>query len=174
MRFLKPLIATVGAAVSACSLLVEFRDMGDPCEGGRCVDATVADAAIDARDAGAVDSGPDVMFDAAHICKGSFDGWYCGFNSGLAGKAPSPDDLVHCIDGAVSLESCDAGCIAYPSGIPDMCNACAKRQGFYCHGQLGAQGQGIPYLSLCNGGQQIPQMKCTNGCNPGPGDAACQ
>lgn len=152
---------------------MQFKDEVDPCADGGCVDVSV-DAALDVREAATDAAARDVTYDVAHLCKDAYDGWYCGFNGGLNGTAPSPDDLVHCVDGAAMLEHCDAGCVPYPSGIPDMCNTCGNKEGYYCNDQLGAQAKGVNYLSLCNGGQMFPVKKCQNKCIEGPGDASCQ
>lgn len=154
----------------SCSLLVQFKDELD---GG--VDAPM-DVAIDVDATANNDAGSDgdaKTADVVHICKGSYDGWYCGYNAGLAGRSYSPDDLVRCLDGAAYITPCDAGCVAFPSGVPDMCNTCGNKQGYYCGGQLGAPTESKDFWVYCSGGTMTPQKKCPNNCVAGPGDAAC-
>lgn len=168
------LLLSLGLLCS-CSLLVQFRDELDPCKDGGCDAAT--DASFDATD-GFADAGSDAKdgntADVVHICKGAYDGWYCGYNAGLAGRSYSPDDLVHCFDGGAYITPCAAGCVAFPSGTPDMCNSCGNRQGYYCGGQLaGSQPEAKDWWIYCSGGTMTPQKKCPNNCVAGPGDAAC-
>lgn len=159
----------VVAALSACSLLVQFHDEPAPCDGGCDASPDVADGGADARDGGSADA-MDASVDVVHLCKGSYDGWYCGYNAGLNGRAASPDDLVHCLDGAAFIVDCDAGCVGFPSGVPDMCNTCGSKQGYYCADQLGSSAK--DFYVFCSGGVMTPQKKCTT-CVSGPGDAAC-
>jgi len=161
-------------SLCACSLLVQFRDEPDPCADGGC-DA-MADAPEDAMDS-AIDAGSDakdvVTRDVVHICKNSSDGWYCGYNAGLNGMSYSPNDLVHCIEGGAYISYCEAGCVGFPSGTPDICNSCGNKQGYYCGGQVGQPPEGKDFYVYCSGGVMTPQKKCPNNCVPGPGDAAC-
>lgn len=150
---------------AACSLLVTFVDS----DGGP--DATtdaIADGPADARDAG-VD-----VFDASKLCNGLIDGWYCGYN-GLNG-APPANWLVHCVDASPVVRVCDAGCLAFPSGTSDRCNECpGMPDGVYCGSQFStyAADNGA-FLISCGQGIAAIQVKCINGCQPGPGDASCK
>jgi len=164
------LLLSLGLLCS-CSLLVQFRDELNPCADGGC-DAAM-DTSFDALDAVAMDAKDASTADVVNICKGSFDGWYCGYNAGLKGNSYSPDDLVHCIEGGAYIAFCDAGCVPFPSGTPDMCNTCGNRQGYYCGGQLGSQPEAKDWWIYCSGGTMTPQKKCLNNCVSGPGDAAC-
>ena len=158
------------ALTVSCSLLVTFVDV----DGG--LDAT-ADARVDApsSEAGsdASDAGPDV-YDASKLCKGEIDGWYCGFN-GLNGSPP-PNWLVHCVDAAPIVRVCDGGCLAFPSGTSDRCNECTGMpDGLYCGSQFSTYAaDNGPFLISCGQGIAAIQVKCINGCQPGPGDASCK
>jgi hypothetical protein len=153
------------ALTVSCSLLVTFVDV----DGG--LDAT-ADAAVDVV-TDATDAGADV-YDASRICKGESDGWYCGFN-GLNGSPP-PDWLVHCVDASPIVRVCDAGCLAFPSGTSDRCNECPGfADGVYCGSQFSTYAvDNAPFLISCGQGIAAIQVKCVNGCQPGPGDASCK
>ena len=162
------LCASVSAFAASCSLLVTFVDV----DGGR--DATTdapADVASDAGDAG--DAGVDV-YDASKLCKGEIDGWYCGFN-GLNGNPP-PNWLVHCVDAAPIVRVCDGGCLAFPSGTSDRCDECpGMPDGIYCGSQFPTYAvDNAPFLISCGQGIAAIQVKCVNGCQPGPGDASCK
>jgi hypothetical protein len=161
------LCASVSALAASCSLLVTFVDV----DGG--LDAT-ADAPIDVVILGdASDAGIDV-YDASKICKGESDGWYCGFN-GLNGQPP-PDWLVHCVDAAPTVRVCDGGCLAFPNGISDRCDECpGMPNGDYCGSQFSTYAtDNAPFLISCGQGIAAIQVKCANGCQPGPGDASCK
>jgi len=155
---------------AACSLLVNFVDAP---EAG--IDASF-DGSYDApADAGsdALDAALDV-YDASKVCKGLQDGWYCGYN-GLNG-APPTDWLVHCVDASPIVRVCDAGCLAFPNGTSDRCNECPGfPTGDYCGSQFSTYAaDNGPYLISCAQGLAAIQGKCTNGCQPGPGDASCK
>lgn len=151
--------------VSACTALVQFHDTPDPCANGAC------DAGGDAGHDGPGDAS-EAAVDVVEICKGASPGWYCGYASGLKGKAGSPNDLVHCEDAAAFITFCDAGCVSFPSGTPDMCNTCGTREGYYCAAQLGSTVAAKDWRIYCSGGVMSPLKECTT-CVPGPGDAAC-
>jgi hypothetical protein len=154
---------------AACSLLVNFVDARD---GGTDADA-LADVSSDVQDDGGLDAPADV-YDASMVCKGLTNGWYCGYN-GVNGTPP-PDWLVHCIDGSVNVRVCDAGCLAFPSGTSDRCNECPGfPNGDYCGSQFStyAPDNGA-FLISCGQGIAAIQVKCANGCQPGPGDASCK
>jgi hypothetical protein len=151
---------------AGCSLLVSFVDSPD---GGS--DATFdspSDSPADASDAG-----PDV-YDGSKVCKGIGDGWYCGFN-GLNG-APPKDWLVHCVDASPIIRVCDGGCLAFPSGTSDRCDECpGMPDGVYCGSQFPTYAaDNGPFLISCGQGTAAIQVKCVNGCQPGPGDASCK
>ncbi len=165
-------------AAPSCTLLVDFVDQPlVDCEAGECLDAapdvSIPDAKADAGDT------PDVLDadtpDVSALCKGKLNGFYCGYN-GLNGLAPSPDDLVHCVDGGTSLVLCDAGCVGFPAGYPDRCSECTgKATGYYCGSQF--TGYGIAdkdVLLYCAGGKATVQMVCANGCAPGAATASCK
>ena len=151
---------------AACTLLVDFvdQDAGPDAAPDVAVDAPadVADAAVEAP------------YDASKICKGLEDGWYCGYN-GLNGSPP-PEWLVHCVDASAIVRDCDAGCLAFPSGTSDRCNECPGfPNGNYCGSQFSTYAaDNGPYLISCGQGIAAIQTKCTNGCQPGPGDASCK
>jgi len=146
----------------SCSLIVTFVDV----DGG-------SDAAFDVATEAASDAGADV-YDASKICKGQGDGWYCGFN-GLSGSPP-PNWLVHCVDAAPIIRVCDAGCLAFPSGTSDRCNECTGLpDGVYCGSQFATYAaDNAAFLISCGQGIAAIQVKCINGCQPGPGDASCK
>jgi hypothetical protein len=148
---------------AACSLLVDFVDVTD---GG-------ADAALDAPSDVRTDV-VDAGYDASKVCKGLIDGWYCGFN-GVNGTPP-PDWLVHCVDASAIVRVCDAGCLAFPSGTSDRCDECPGfPNGNYCGSQFSTYAaDNGPYLISCGQGIAAIQVKCVNGCQPGPGDASCK
>jgi hypothetical protein len=152
---------------SACSLLVQFVDAPD-----------AGDASFDAQsDVLEHDGQADAdaaAYDASKVCKGLGNGWYCGFN-GLNGNPP-PDWLVDCVDGSPIVRVCDAGCLAFPSGTSDRCNECpGLPNGNYCGSQFPTyQSDNAPYLISCGQGIAAIQADCTNGCQPGPGDASCK
>lgn len=150
---------------SACTALVQFHDYPDPCANGACADGGGGDG-------GPRDGGMETAVDVVHICNKASPGWYCGYAPGLSGKAGSPDDLVHCVDAAPFITFCEAGCVSFPPGTPDMCNMCGKREGYYCAGQLGSTPEAKDYRVYCSGGVMTPLKACV-ACVPGPGDAAC-
>ncbi len=153
---------------AACTLLVHFVDTPDA-----SLDATSSDATFDASADGSTDAGVDV-YDAAKLCKGLGDGWYCGLN-GLNGTPPA-EWLVHCVDASAVVRVCDGGCLAFPSGVADRCNECpGMPDGVYCGSQFATWGtDNAPYLISCEQGYAVIQMKCVIGCQPGPGDASCK
>lgn len=151
--------------LSACTALVQFHDDPDPCADGGCGE----DAGVD----GPRDASVEAFVDVVNICKTASPGWYCGFAPGLSGKAGSRDDLVHCVDAAAFITFCDAGCVTFPPGTPDMCNTCGKREGYYCAAQLGSTVEAKDYRVYCSGGVMTVLVKCPNGCAPGSGDASC-
>ena len=161
----RAILLCASALTFSCSLIVTFVDV----DGGS--DATTdasADVVSDVSDAGA-----DV-YDASKICKGLGDGWYCGFN-GLNGTPP-PNWLVHCVDAAPIVRVCDGGCLAFPSGTSDRCNECTGLpDGLYCGSQFATYAtDNAPFLISCGQGIAAIQVKCVNGCQPGPGDASCK
>jgi hypothetical protein len=150
---------------TGCSLLVQFVDAPDA--GDASSDASpVLDARPDVHDAAG--------YDASKVCKGLLDGWYCGYN-GLNGTPP-PSWLVDCIDGSAVVRVCDAGCLAFPSGTSDRCDECpGLPNGSYCGSQFPTYAaDNGPYLITCSQGFAAIQGSCTNGCQPGPGDASCK
>lgn len=155
---------------AACSLLVNFVDAPDA--GPDAGPDVVADAPFDALDAAA--DVADDAYDASKVCKGLEDGWYCGFN-GLNGSPP-PDWLVHCVDASPIVRVCDAGCLAFPSGTSDRCDECPGfPNGNYCGSQFSTYASdNAPFLISCGQGIAAIQKDCTNGCQPGPGDASCK
>ncbi len=166
--------------LAGCTLLVDFIDQPlDPgCDGSSCdgaaPDVVFADVSVkDSYVPDAHDAGPP---DVAELCKGKFNGWYCGFN-GLNGPAPSKDDLVECRDGGVKLLTlCDAGCLVYPNGVPDRCNECpSMKDGYYCGSQFpNALPDNSHVLVLCTKGQAMIEQDCLpKACVPGPGTAVC-
>ncbi len=167
MRARAVFLCALPLTAAACSLLVTFVDATD---GGSdaTIDVPVADAIADASDAG-----PDV-YDASKVCKGLIDGWYCGFN-GLNGDPPA-NWLVHCVDASPVVRVCDAGCLAFPSGTSDRCNECVGMpDGVYCGSQVPTYAtDNAPFLISCGQGIAAIQVKCANGCQPGPGDASCK
>ena len=167
----RALILAALPLTAACSLLVNFVDAP---EAG--VDAALdvaPDVVVDAGLDAPADAPPDV-YDASKICKGLIDGWYCGYN-GLNGTPP-PDWLVHCVDASPIVRVCDGGCLAFPSGTSDRCNECpGMPNGSYCGSQFSTYGtDNGAYLITCGQGIAAIQVKCTNGCQPGPGDASCK
>ena len=148
----------------ACSLLVQFVDAPDA---GK---ADVADVVV-------MDVRPDIAapYDASHVCTGLPNGYYCGFN-GLNGNPPV-NWLVVCEAGKPdTIRDCDAGCLAFPNGTPDECDECpGKPTGDYCGSQFGTYTPyNAAYLISCAQGVAAIQGQCTNGCQPGPGDASCK
>ena len=139
----------------------------------RVFDADTFDAA-DAYHPDVRDAGPP---DVATLCKGKDNGWYCGYN-GLNGVAPSKDDLVECRDASVyKLTLCDAGCLAYPNGVPDRCNECpGMKDGYYCGSQFpSGLADNATTLVLCTQGVGTVEQNCApKTCAPGPGTAKCQ
>ncbi len=167
----------MGAALPACTLLAEFVDASDPCEGGLCLDVTVdvvdggaADAKLDTR-ADAKDGAPPV--DAAGACKGKGNGFYCG-NNGLPVAVPK-EYLVECRDGGAILTFCTNDCLGFPAGTPDRCDPCAgKANGSYCGQTFWPGTENAPYLLSCGGGSAIIQKLCANGCTTAAPGAACK
>jgi len=178
-RALLTLAIATSACAAACSLLVDFVDAPDAggCFGDTC-DASLFDAdtfdAADAYHPDVRDAGPP---DVATLCKGKDNGWYCGYN-GLNGVAPSKDDLVECRDASVyKLTLCDAGCLAYPNGVPDRCNECpGMKDGYYCGSQFpSGLADNATTLVLCTQGVGTVEQNCApKTCAPGPGTAKCQ
>jgi hypothetical protein len=152
-------------AAPACSLLVQFVDAPDAGD-------AQADVAVDA----AKDVGVDASaYDASKVCTGLGDGWYCGYN-GLNGTPP-PSWLVECDAGhPFVIRVCDAGCLAFPSGTSDRCNECpGMPNGTYCGSQFPTYAvDNAAYLISCGQGIAAIQQLCTNGCQAGPGNAACK
>jgi hypothetical protein len=153
---------------SACTLLVKFIDAPDG--GDASFDAPYDDVSRDAAEEDTSAEG----YDASKVCKGLGDGFYCGYN-GLNGQPPA-DWLVDCVDGSAIVRVCDAGCLAFPSGSPDCCNECpGEPNGMYCGSQFPTYPSfNAAYLMSCGQGIAAIQTKCTNGCQPGPGDASCK
>ena len=162
------LCASVSALSAACSLLVTFVDVD---AGPDATADAPFDVVVEAGDAS--DAGVDV-YDGSKVCKGLSDGWYCGYN-GLVGSPP-PEWLVHCVDAAPTIRVCDAGCLAFPSGTSDRCNECPGfATGDYCGSQFSTYAtDNAAYLISCAQGIAAIQVKCANGCTPGPGDASCK
>ena len=154
---------------AACSLLVDFVDAPDA--GPDAALDAPADVALDASDAAAE---AEAGYDASKVCKGLSDGWYCGYN-GVNGTPP-PNWLVHCVDASAIVRVCDGGCLAFPSGTPDECNECpGMPNGSYCGSQFPTYTKyNAQFLLTCSQGIAAIQMNCTNGCQPGPGDASCK
>ena len=173
-------LCAAGVVLARCSLLVDFVDQpvdAGYCEGASC-DGSVSDVIVDSSKLpDAADVRDTAQPDVSELCKGKFNGWYCGYN-GLNGVAPSKDDLVECEDASVyKLTLCDAGCLPYPNGVPDRCNECpGMKDGYYCGSQFpGAQPANGTVLVLCTAGQGIVEQNCLPGtCAPGPGTAKCQ
>lgn len=159
-RWVLPFVAAI---TPACSLLVQFVDAPDAGDGSSDVQVDVLDAARDTAG-----------FDGSHVCTGLGNGWYCGYN-GLNGNPP-PDWLVFCDAGKPTIRVCDAGCLAFPSGTSDRCNECPGfASGEYCGSQFSTyQADNAPFLLSCSQGIAAIQTDCTNGCQPGPGDASCK
>ncbi len=166
MRARAVFLCALPLTAAACSLLVTFVDAPDA--GPDATFDAQSDAAGDASDAG-LDA-----FDASKLCKGEIDGWYCGFN-GLNGSPP-PSWLVHCIDASATIRVCDGGCLAFPSGTSDRCDECpGMPDGVYCGSQFPTYAtDNAPFLISCGQGIAAIQVKCVNGCQPGPGDASCK
>jgi hypothetical protein len=155
---------------ASCTLLVDFVDAPDA-----SVDASF-DAALDTNAFDASDASDAVLdaYDGSKVCKGLENGWYCGFN-GLNGDPPA-NWLVDCVDASPIIRVCDGGCLAFPSGTSDRCNECpGMPDGVYCGSQFSTYAtDNAPYLITCGGGIAAIQVKCANGCQPGPGDASCK
>lgn len=164
-------LCAMAGALAGCTLLAEFVDepAGDCVDGGcagQSLDGSpdaVGDGRADATDVGprpdVFDAGPP---DVATLCKGRGTGWYCGFN-GLNGTAPSKDDLVECREGGVyAMTLCDAGCLSYPSGVPDRCNECpGKKDGLYCGSEFpSARPANATIVVRCTKGEPIIDKQC--------------
>ena len=158
-------------SVAACANVWGFADLqvGE----GAAGDAAAVDSGADSTtDTGTGDSG--IRQDHYAPCSG-LSGGYCG-NNGLNGYAGSPNDLVHCVAGAIaSVTYCDGGCLHVISPLPDACNPCVGvSNGIYCGRDLaGFPAMNADLLIQCLNSAAAQQTLCMSGCQSNGTTSAC-
>ncbi|MGH7295653.1 MAG: hypothetical protein ACRELB_11995 [Polyangiaceae bacterium] len=185
-------VIAAAAATTSCTLLVQFHDAADACDGAFCADGSQPSAeggpgspdgaGGDGADGPVAEAAPngdgaagDAGVDQYAPCKGLASGYYCA-TDGLNHYAGPVVDLVQCSDGGIAkVTSCDGGCLSLPAPFPDACNPCPGHgDGLYCGRDLpGFPTVNADFLIQCQSGNVVQDVACAHGCKSSGTASSC-